>query len=234
MTAPRPAIALFVKTPELSPVKTRLAERLGPERTLRFFELACAATTEVLVNLSAEVEPYFAVAEPQGLDSPRWRSLPCIAQGEGALGARLHTVYSSLQQKHHYVLCLGMDSPQITSSLIRRALKAIQTEPTPTFTLGPALDGGFYLAGGNAPVEHEDFTSVKYSTAHTLRGLRANLEKRGRITLLPTLTDVDTTSDLKQLLTELCAEESLTAAQMALLDFLRTTNEALLDDEGRS
>ncbi len=223
MTAPRPAIALFVKTPELSPVKTRLAERLGPERTLRFFELACAATTEVLVNLSAEVEPYFAVAEPQGLDSPRWRSLPCIAQGEGDLGARLHTVYSILQQKHRHALCIGMDSPQITPALIRRALTAIQHEGSPTYALGPALDGGFYLIGGNSPVALRDFTSVEYSTDQTLRALRTNLERCGRITLLPPLTDVDTVFDLEPLIVELGAEASLTTTQTELLDFLRTT-----------
>ena len=116
------AIAIFVKTPGLSPIKTRLASSIGVSAAERFHLLSAKAIESVVLDaFRAEPAciPYWAVAEKEAVHTPYWKSFQTIWQGEGSLGERLACVYDELIQQHSFVIFIGADSPHITSHLLR-------------------------------------------------------------------------------------------------------------------
>ncbi len=53
------AIAIFVKTPGVSPLKTRLAASLGQEKALHFYKLSLKCIISTLEETA--INPYWAV-----------------------------------------------------------------------------------------------------------------------------------------------------------------------------
>lgn len=216
-----PALAIFVKTPGLSPVKTRLAATLGSSAAVRFYMLAAAATADVARCCEPALIPYWAVAETGPETHTTWQGFAQVGQGEGDLGARLHHVYAQLQQRHGAVLLIGADSPQLTPVLLKHALSALDVENQP-FAIGGASDGGFWLFGGRQPIPRSVWLGVGYSKADTATQLRSALAAFGGIATLPELTDVDDAADLPQLVESLGALSDPLPAQRELAAWLHT------------
>lgn len=211
-------LAIFVKTPSHSPVKTRLAATIGARAAMEFHRLSACAVAEVAQTAGDGLEPYWAVAERAALDDPSWRNLPRLWQGEGSLGERLHRIYAQLLARHKRVLLVGADAPQITPDLLRGALGTLQDDAG--FVLGGARDGGFWLFGGNAPIAREVWCGIRYSRADTAAQLRKALPLRERTDALPVLADVDTAHDLAPLAEALSSLPAPCPAQRGLLQWL--------------
>lgn len=218
---PRPiAIAVFVKTPGLSPVKTRLARGIGTERAIALYERSVDAVAAVVGEAAwragGAFAPYWAVAEPEGLDVARWRAFPRVAQGDGDLGARLGHVYASLLADHAGVLLLGADCPQLGAALLGDAAAALRGASD--FVLGPARDGGFYLFGGRLKVAASDWRAVPYSSADTAAVLTRTLAPHGSWRTLEPHSDLDEETDVAVVAKELrAAAAALLPAQRRLL-----------------
>ncbi len=199
------AIAVFVKTPTLTPFKTRLATTIGKEFTLTFYELCLETIQNTLVSLNqstlALICPYWAIAEKQGLSDQRWNAFSRIWQNDGNLGEKLHHIYSSLQTIHRNVLLIGADAPQLSQQLILKAHQILQNKST--FVIGPARDGGFYLFGGSVALPKDIWTSIAYSQSQTCNDLLIKIKNYGDVFFLPTLSDVDVYDDLSVLSQEL-------------------------------
>ena len=215
-----PALAIFVKTPGLSPVKTRLAAVIGVEQAIRFHSLAALATAAVVRSCEPDLIAYWAVAESIEATRAAWPDFAQTAQGEGGLGERLHHVYDDLQRRHGGVLLIGADSPQLTPGLLRHAIDALH-DTKHAFVLGPAADGGFWLFGGRQPVPSSVWRAVRYSRSHTAAELREALMPFGVMATLPELRDVDQTEDLRPLAESLGAMRDLEPAQRELAIWLR-------------
>lgn len=213
------ALAIFVKTPGLSPVKTRLAAGIGAPAALRFHQLASAATAEVARACEPWLTPYWAIAEADPVAAAAWPSFAPLQQGEGGLGERLHAVYAELQARHGRVLLIGADAPQLTSALLQRALTRLD-DPQSPFVIGDASDGGFWLFGGRAPIPRDVWASVRYSQAQTASDLRQHLLPHGAVGSVGHLTDVDNVEDLASLRDALDAMGELVSAQHALRHWL--------------
>lgn len=226
------ALAIFVKTPGHSPVKTRLAASIGQRRAEHFHRLAAAAVAAVARAAMPAVNPCWAVAERDALADPSWDALPKLWQGEGSLGARLHRVCAQLQSRHGRVLLIGADTPQISTHLLRQALAALDSEATP-LVLGRAHDGGFWLFGTRRPVPEAAWLAPRYSCADTASVLVDALATTGACAALPVLNDVDEGSDLASLVVDLKALTEPLPEQRGLLEWIvdecldrddRTTN----------
>lgn len=195
------ALAIFVKTPGLSPIKTRLASSIGVESANRFYELAVAATRAVAGDLQDKIPNlhlYWAVAEEAGLDANLWSSFTTVFQGNGGLGRRLHTVYEELLKRHHYVCFVGADSPHLSPELIKSGILLTAKHLHRKFVLGETIDGGFYFFGGSVPLPPGLWLGVEYSTCNTARQLKSKLSQYGEIELLKPNFDVDTADDLRR------------------------------------
>lgn len=183
------AIAIFVKTPSLSPVKTRLAKGIGIEAALAFYQLSLRCVAETVK--STDIVPYWAVAEENGVNDPLWQDFKPLWTGEGGLGERQHHIYETLLQTHDRVLLIGADAPQIFKDSLQQASVVLDTND---FVIGPARDGGYYLFGGGIPTEQKIWTSVPWSTSLTRERLESILPSKP--VHLDMLTDVDTKDDL--------------------------------------
>lgn len=201
------ALAIFVKTPGLSPIKTRLAQVIGAAAAEEFHRRAAAAVAAVVRAAICEglrLTPYWAIAEAEGSGHPDWTQFPALWQGHGELAERLGHVHDALRAQHSQVVMIGADAPQISGTLLSAALTALHDPATP-FTLGRARDGGFWLFGSRADIPRQVWRSVRYSDSRTAEQLSAALGACGNIAYLSELTDVDTVDDLPHLKSELAA-----------------------------
>lgn len=200
-------IAVFVKTPELSPVKTRLGAQIGQSQALQFYELSCRVINTNLQSLNEENAsffPYWAVAEEEGMSSTRWSSLPKLYQGTGDLGERLHTIYSTSLRRHGAAVLIGADSPQLSTCDLIKAISILlgnaEESSAQKSVIGRAFDGGFYLFGSSIDLPKEFWTSTPYSTSNTEKCLSAKALDFGKVYKLNEEFDLDTADELKLLL----------------------------------
>ena len=215
------AAAVFVKTPGHSPLKTRLAATIGSEAAECLHVASARAVAAVLRACGTNVDPFYAVAEPEALGA--WSELPTIGQGDGALGERIDHVHARLQHSHGRVLLLGADAPQLTTTLLHGAAHALR-DPAPCIVFGAAADGGFWLFGSNRPLPRALWTSVPYSrrdTGQALLNAIAGMAPDCSIMQLPRLHDLDTTADIAPVLAALDALPAPLPAQREVAALLR-------------
>ncbi len=191
------AVAIFVKTPGVSPVKTRLAQSIGKESAEHFFNLSLKATEEIVITankrLNGSLAIYWAVSEPDCHNHSLWSNFSVIGQGTGQLGDRLHYVYSNLISKHRKVILIGADLPHLDSNVLAEAAQLSDKH-----IIGKTDDGGFYLYSGTTQIDEQVWTSVKYSCGTTADELiqKIGIDKFG---FLKQNFDIDVLDDLKKL-----------------------------------
>lgn len=210
-------LAIFVKTPGLSPVKTRLGAEIGMEEAVTFHRMAAEAVAGVARAAGAALAPAWAVAEAGAIGHPAWAGLPRIPQGEGGLGERMARVYAAMLGRHGSVLLVGADSPQMTPGHLRRAAEVVSAG-TASYAIGPSEDGGFWLFGGRAAVPDAVWTSVEYSRDDTAARFVEALD--APVARLPRLFDADTAWELAAVRDALAALARPVPEQAALLRWL--------------
>lgn len=218
------AIAIFVKTPGLSPVKTRLAWRLGQD-TAETFHLASAQVVAEAVKVACiedNIHGYFAVAEQAALSHDYWQDLSCIWQGEGGLGERMAHIYQTLLVQHDFVILLGADIPQMTVACLSAASTWLQHGEQARLAYGPSDDGGFWLFGGNCNIPKAIWSNVTYSVEDTGTQFFNQIEPFGDIKTLAALRDVDEFEDLLSLRKTLVELTQPLKKQLELIHFLDT------------
>lgn len=221
------AIAIFVKTPGLSPVKTRLAHFLG-KKMAEVFHLASAAAVREVVQKTCNqenVQGYYAVAEQTGLKHSYWQDFPCVWQGEGGLGERMAHVYHTLLNRHDFVILIGADIPQMVVGELLSACVWLGREEHARMAFGPSVDGGFWLFGGNCEIPQKLWTEVTYSREDTGTQFLHKIQKFGELKQMDLLQDVDDTEDMLQLKQTLQEMPEPLPAQRALLRLLHALPE---------
>lgn len=211
-----PAIGIFVKTPGLSPIKTRLGRSLGRPIAEEWHRRAalCVAISAGATGLPV----YWAVAEAEGMRHPLWQGLPRLAQGEGGLGARMARVHSEIVQRHGAGILVGADLPQIGTRHLDAAAAWLDSSDR-RYVLGPARDGGFWLFGANRELPAATWKSVKYSRDDTAQRLIDAIAAPCWELLQP-MTDLDRASDLQAVLAELDSVVRPSSEQQALARWL--------------
>lgn len=199
------AVAIFVKTPNVSPLKTRLAKTIGKENSLEFYHLAIEVCTELFGSMTDDsiqnaIKPYWAVAEPCALKGPYWQDFTAILQASGGLGNRMHSIQRKLLQSHQKTILIGADTPQLHLGILENAIDLLDQFE---IVFGKASDGGFYLLGSRKEIPEEIFSNVGYSQSDTRIQLQNLLKSFKVSTSLPILTDIDEESHLKTLATDL-------------------------------
>lgn len=214
------ALAIFVKTPHLSPVKTRLAVGIGTEAATVFYQHCLHCLEELALHVMArtngEIQVYWAVGEKDGLDSPLWGKLPRIWTGDGGLGERLYHVYSTLVEQHGCAMLMGSDSPHLRPDHVLRAHALLQEHGGQV--IGPAEDGGYYLFGGHTQLPRAVWLNIPYSSQHTCSRFASALAGYGPLHFLAQDFDVDSLADLAKLK----GRAMTSPAQAALMHWLNT------------
>ena len=217
----RIGIAIFVKTPGHSPLKTRLAVGIGAASAQQFHVLAADAVAAVAHKAQGGLPgsvAHWAIAEASALGDARWARLPRLEQGDGDLGARMGQVTDALLHKFDAVLLLGADTPQITVEDIHAAVAALQSNQ---HVIGPGDDGGFWLFASRGGVPARAWSSTPWSQADTAACFCAALGE-APIARLRTLRDVDRADDLPYALASLDGLRDPLPEQVRLAQWLRT------------
>ncbi len=213
------AIAIFVKTPGFTPLKTRLAATTGTDAAMEFYRLSLKAIESTV--MSSDIDGYWAVGEQEALGHDLWQGLTPIWTEGGDLGQRQFHIYQSLIKKYDRVLLIGADAPQLSVDLIKQACQSLDTQD---FVFGPAHDGGYYLFGGRIETDAAVWDHIEWSTEKTLSQLEQSLPSPAAH--LAPLTDIDTEGDLTRLAFEM--PENMNDAQKAIIKWVKarkpTTN----------
>lgn len=211
-------LAIFVKTPGRSPIKTRLAADTSVEFAEEWHRRAADCVAKVSRN-SVLATPYWAVAEATAASEGAWPDLPVLVQDEGSLGERMARVHTQLMNQHSGGILIGADAPQLTSALLDQAARWLAHDD-PRLVIGPAKDGGFWLFGANRQLPLTAWTTTPYSRSDTEAVFRQAMSGHGTWLELPALTDLDVLSDLKPVVAEMGALARPTTEQISLLAWL--------------
>lgn len=190
-------IAVFVKTPGLSPLKTRLAATIGAEAALAVYRGCIECVVECIDQACARthLQPYWAVAEAEG--ASHWSGWPVLVQPPGDLGARMAGIHRQLRARHRGALLLGADAPALAPGVLVAACEVLAGAPARV--IAPAQDGGFVLYGANADHDGDDWSGVPYGASDTATRFLAAVGAALPLTTLPLQQDLDTLDDLRAL-----------------------------------
>ncbi len=184
------AVALIVIAKEPLPgrAKTRLTPPCTPAEAATLAEAALLDTLEVVGSTPAERR----VLVFDG-NSGRFRraGFEVIPQRGDGLAERLAAAFEDVGGP---ALLVGMDTPQVTPSLLSEGIRALATRAVDA-VLGPADDGGYWSIGLTRPAAPA-FAGIPMSRPDTCAAQRARLRELGfRVHVQPRLRDVDTIDD---------------------------------------
>ena len=176
-------------------VKTRLASEIGAMAAL---ELYRAMLDDLIPQTTLRmVRTVFFIDDPvAGPDYPG-RS---VAQSGPTLWNRMDdAIRRCIAAGGRRVVIVGSDIPGVTAALLRSAFRSLAHRP---FVAGPSADGGFYLLGCLAHrYDPGMLAEASASGGRSADVIAAWAAERGMETLrLPTHRDIDTLTDLREVL----------------------------------
>ncbi|WP_330274410.1 DUF2064 domain-containing protein [Lentzea sp. NBC_00516] len=207
-------LLIMAKSPIPGQVKTRLCPPLTPEEAADVAAAALLDTVEAALATPGAV-PVVALAGVVRREDVRDALAECVVIPQRGLtfAERLVHAHADVARFGMPVLQIGMDTPQVTPSLLESCAEFDEA------ALGFALDGGWWALGLRDPLRAEVLRDVPMSRADTgartleaLQGWRtldAPAPHEGgttrppdapdgmRVRTLPTLSDVDTMVDAR-------------------------------------
>ncbi len=198
----RDCLLFFSRYPEPGRVKTRLIGPASPELVADFYAaLVEDALSRLRDGLDADLLVCFT---PAGREravrrwlGPEQRFL--AQRGEG-LGQRMANAFrDAFALGYERVVLTGSDIPGLTPAVIRKGLDALTSGRS---ALGPAEDGGYYLAGfhvnGFVP---SVFDEAEWGGSGVFARALERLGGAGMdVAVLDRLADLDTVEDLRAML----------------------------------
>lgn len=202
---PAPCLIIMAKAPMMGIAKTRLARAIGPvaawhaNRHLHRVTFAAAAAGPWRTVIAAAP----ASMVRQSLPGVWPTNIPRFAQCAGGLTRKLlHAAATAMPSmaygKRADFAFIGTDCPGITPARISEGFRALRQAD---FAFGPTPDGGFWFMGVRADSRRHlrrAFAAVRWSSAHTLADITANLGPVARIARIAILADVDDGEDYRR------------------------------------
>ena len=181
-------LAIFLKEPRPGRAKARLARDIGQAEAWLFYRRLVRRVLPPLAR-DARWTTWLATAPDGWPGRERFWPLasPCIAQGMGDIGRRMHRVLRSLPPGP--AIIVGSDIPGLAPCHIARGFAALGSADV---VLGPATDGGYWLIGlGPRARAIDPFRGVRWSSPWTLADTARALPAGFRLALVDRLADVD-------------------------------------------
>ncbi|MHB1850519.1 MAG: TIGR04282 family arsenosugar biosynthesis glycosyltransferase [Acidimicrobiales bacterium] len=199
------AVLVMAKAPRPGLAKTRLAPMLGDDRCASLqatlITRAVAVATSVAPGATfVAFDPPDARGELAGLVPP---GVELVPQRGGHLGERLAAAVTDVYAVHlGPLVVVGTDIPLLEARHLHDAFAALAGGDD--VVLGPAYDGGYYLAGMNRPEPSLfDIAPQLWGGPGVLAATVARVEADGlRGHLLEELRDLDTPEDAMALAAE--------------------------------
>jgi hypothetical protein len=193
-------ILYFVKYPQKGEVKQRLAADIDEDIVVELYRNFVLDTLSTLKKLDVQLRICFSPLNAQK-KFREWlgSSYRYVPQEGNDLGERMKNSFShAFVEGFRRVILIGSDSPDLPGDFLRNAIVELQTHD---IVLGPSSDGGYYLIGFR---DHtflpSVFDGISWSSSTVFQETKEKIKNAGRsLSLLPAWSDVDTISDLKNL-----------------------------------
>jgi rSAM/selenodomain-associated transferase 1 len=193
-------ILLFVKYPEKGKVKRRLTTDLNEEIIQELYRCFVQDTLTTIKKIDTHL---FICFFPVDLEKKfhEWlgSTFSYLPQKGTNLGERMKNCFSEAFTKgFRKVVLMGSDSPDLTEAFLHSAFAELQTH---NVVLGPSSDGGYYLIGfRNTTFTPSVFEETHWSTPMVFKETMAKIKEANQsVSILPVWSDVDTITDLQNL-----------------------------------
>lgn len=192
-------LILFTRYPEPGRTKTRLIPALGAQGAAalqrRMSEAMVGQMAQFAAQYPVALEIRYADGDPRAMEAWLACDIPCVAQGEGDLGLRLHRAFvQAFVHGARRVVIIGADCPDLGPAIFAQAFAALERKD---LVMGPAIDGGYYLVGLNQPAPTL-FTEIPWGSGAVLAATLKQAQALNLSThLLEPLADVDRPEDLR-------------------------------------
>jgi rSAM/selenodomain-associated transferase 1 len=217
------AFVVISKYPTPGRVKTRLTPELSPERAAAVHRAFLLHMVRRLRELApAELFVCYDPPDAQAAMADLLIDLgppTLLPQVTGDLGHRLAGAAREVLRRHHRMVIVATDSPDVPDAHLRRAAEMTADADV---SLGLASDGGYWCLGLRAEVDPEKLLhgGIEWSTARAAAQTLRNARALGYRTLTDCQwDDVDQPEDLRCLLKRLAVSDD--AANIRLLGELR-------------
>ena len=189
----RMATIVFAKEPGAGTAKTRIAAAAGPACAERIYRELLAQTAAVLAAFDLHVA-WTDADSPVALRTLFPAATSFFPQRGDSLGKRLRTGCEHLFAAGYQCACaVGVDCPTLTANDLLTAHAGLENGAD--VVLGPAADGGYYLAGCT-PSSLPIFDLASWSTPRLLADTLDVCRTHGfGVNLLETRHDIDTIED---------------------------------------
>ena len=211
-------VLLFVRAPQRGRVKTRLAARLGADKTLALYR---CFVEDIMATLNAGLyQPsIFYTPKDQKSVVQAWlgRNYHCLPQSGSNLGERM---YQALRHIFHEpvkrAVLIGSDIPDLSTGIIAEAFAALQESDV---VIGPAKDGGYYLIGFQKDALSGDvFNGMEWGTNQVFQQTLVQLQHANlSYHILPICQDIDTYEDLMAFYSRNASRQSPKLKSMTLI-----------------
>jgi len=144
----QPALVIMARAPERGRVKTRLAQEIGEDETLRVYRNLLDITYAAVASWLGKVTVY-STGNESAWCGTSVGIFPRQQQSPGGLGNRLRTaIQEQFKNGASSVIVIGSDCPGITRNHLREIADLLQRFP---IAFGPAHDGGYWALGIGQP-----------------------------------------------------------------------------------
>ncbi|TVP64741.1 MAG: glycosyltransferase [Nodularia sp. (in: Bacteria)] len=191
-------LIIFTRYPEPGKTKTRLIPALGDVGAAnlqrQMTEHTIFEVQELQKTTAISWEVRFAGGNSQLMQDWLGSDLFYHSQGEGDLGARMaRSLAHAFESGAEQVIIIGIDCPGVNAHILTQAFEQLHTCD---LTLGPAIDGGYYLIGLSHLIP-ELFVNIDWGTDQVLPQT-VNIAEKLKISLayLSPLADIDLPEDL--------------------------------------
>jgi uncharacterized protein len=182
-------LVVFLRTPRLGRVKSRLAAGIGALAALRFYRETSERLLQALARDRRWRVHLALTPDRDALRGRAWRvRADRFAQGAGDLGRRMESAIRRMPPGP--VVIIGSDIPALSPRHVAAAFAALGVHDV---VFGPAADGGYWLVGfrRRPRLPHPLFARVRWSSPHALADTLAGLPRDMRAAFLDTLEDID-------------------------------------------
>lgn len=187
------ALIIFVKNPLPGKTKTRLAASIGNEQALKVYKELVKHTLLISKDVSADKFIFFS-DYIEHLPFTNKNTYQYYIQNGNTLGDRIHNAFEVIfSLSYKKAVIIGTDCPGLNSEIINTAFTILAKTDV---SIGPAVDGGYYLLGMRQ-LNSSVFKNIAWSSSSVCVDTIARCkESKLAYQLLSPLHDVDEEKDM--------------------------------------
>jgi uncharacterized protein len=210
------AFILFLKYPERSKIKTRLAAALGDEAAYDLY--LCFLRDIAAMTKQVKAEIIIAYSGPDHVTFDDFPVVYSLQQRGNDIGERMFFAMQDVfAQDYERIVLIGSDIPDLPADYVNDAFTKLALADV---VLGPSADGGYYLIGCKPDsLRRSFFHNMLWSINKVFPETLRRIEEAGlKTSIINEWPDIDEIDDLKRFF-----EANKERGDSHVMDYLKTS-----------